>query len=661
VIDLSNLKAPGWSKVVAELSGAAPDDRSYLERLLAVISQVSAARQGVLYGADRREGDEVEPRPLSVWPPAAATGEAAPPLGEQIEQATEARDAARGALSSGQARAYGLDKASQYYDPGPGQGYVLAVPLGAGPDGRPTAAITLLLEPRSREAVRSTLAMAEVLAGYVHAHAARQALRRTQQASFAFDLATRLIASVNTAPSFRGAAMQLVNDLAKQFAADRVALGWVRGGRGASADSLRVEAISDTEHFDRRMAMVQGLKEAMEECFDQEQPVLYPPPPSSGREGDVLLSQAIVHAHRKLASGDARLKVCSLPLRIDEEVVGVVTLESGSEGPLDVATIELIQSAMDLVAPVMRIRRSDDRNLALRAWDSAVRAAAWAVGPRHTVWKATGVLLLAAAVAVTVVRITYRVGADAVLEPRVRRIVSSPQDGVIRAIGVDVQGRPIEPGSEVREGDLLVELDDTPWRLGLIEAQKKRQQALLQAAAAAKEGEAGQAKVKQFEAQAEQAAAEMAVYQYRLERSQIRAPITGTVLGGRLVDRIGASVKLGDALMEVAPLRDMIVVARVDERDIALVTRAMAEGRGRGILGTRSRPSEAFGFEVERIVPLAESKEGRNEFEVRARLERVEPWMRPGMEARARFDTERRSLLWIGTRRIIEAVRLWFW
>ena len=45
------------------------------------------------------------------------------------------------------------------------------------------------------EALRSTLAMAEVLAGYVHGQAARGALRETQKASFALDLATRLIAS----------------------------------------------------------------------------------------------------------------------------------------------------------------------------------------------------------------------------------------------------------------------------------------------------------------------------------------------------------------------------------------------------------------------------------------------------------------------------------
>ena len=58
MIDLSNLKAPGWSRVVADLTTPAPDDRSYLAKMLAILVQVSGARQGVLYApaASRDEG-----------------------------------------------------------------------------------------------------------------------------------------------------------------------------------------------------------------------------------------------------------------------------------------------------------------------------------------------------------------------------------------------------------------------------------------------------------------------------------------------------------------------------------------------------------------------------------------------------------------------------
>ena len=92
----------------------------------------------------------------------------------------------------------------------------------------PAAVATLLIEPRSRDAIRSTLAMAEVLAGYVGGHYSRAALRKSITASFSLDLATRLlIASVNNAmANFEGRTMQLCNDLGQAvLAVDRVAPG----------------------------------------------------------------------------------------------------------------------------------------------------------------------------------------------------------------------------------------------------------------------------------------------------------------------------------------------------------------------------------------------------------------------------------------------------
>jgi hypothetical protein len=62
---------------------------------------------------------------------------------------------------------------------------------------------------------------------------------------------------------------------------------------------------------------------------------------------------------------------------------------------------------------------------------------------------------------------------------------------------------------------------------------------------------------------------------------------------------------------------------------------------------------------VERIVPLANAQEGTTTFEVRARINDPAPWMVPGTEGLAKFDTRRASLLWIGTRRVVDAVRLW--
>ncbi|MGQ0626824.1 MAG: efflux RND transporter periplasmic adaptor subunit [Phycisphaerales bacterium] len=663
MIDQSNLKSPGWAKVIAELSAHCADDRTYLDRLLRIIAKVSTAKQAVLAVPAGGENAQPDVRVLSIWPSPGLTGESgdkvvAPPDAAAIEFAADVRSAAWSAIDTAQSRAFSLDAKNQFYDAAPGAGTLLAIPVSGGTGltpgaaDKPVAAITLLLEPRTKQAIQSTLAMAEVLAGYTAAHAARQQLRRTQSTGMALDLATRLIGAINSSTNFKGACMQLTNDLAKQLGADRAALGWVL------ADKVRTIALSDTEYFDRRTAMVQKIEAAMDECLDQEQPVVHPAPPA---DQDVLLSQAISHAHRELAGGNPGLRIISVPLRDGDKTVGVITLETSppagtSAAPIDLQAVELIQAAVDLVAPVLRIRRSDDRNLALRAWDSAVRTGAWAVGPKHTVWKVVGVLLIAATLFVTFFTMTYRVGADFTLAPRTRRVISVPFDSVISELGLNAAtGKPIEAGASVKAGDLLVQMDTVELELAAQEAMQKITQAEKEMTAARSEGKI--AEMQRAEAARGAADAQYETVTDRIRRARIVSPVSGTVLAGRLNDRLGSSVKLGDKLFEIAPLEGIIAVAKVDERDVSFIVPGTT-----GKLATRSHPGDRFELVVESVVPLAAADEGKNLFEVRARL--VNPataWMRPGMEGIARLDAGERSLLFIGTRRVVDAIRLWLW
>lgn len=654
MIDATHLKAQGWQRVVAELTSGAPDDRVFMERLLRILTQVSAARQAVLFvpvsASGGGRGGEGEAVPLAMYPAGDAASGAAPADAgagglSPIDFQSEAKRAALAALESGASHVFALQADSDLYDGTSGPGYLLSLAL-PGEGGRSAGAITLLVEPRSRQAIQSTLAMAEVIVGYVHAHAAKQELRRTLQSSRALDLATRLIGAMNTATGFKGATIQCVNDLAKTLSADRVAMGWVGGGR---ADSVRVIAISDTEQFDRRMTLVQRVQKAMDECLDQDQPVVHPAPPASE---DVMLSQAISHAHKELAAGENNLHVASIPLRSGDEVIGVVTIEARTtpDSPgVDLKTIELLQATMDLVSPVLKVKRSDDRILPLRALDSLVYAGRWLVGPRHTVWKLAGLALVIAMIYVTVATTLYRVGATAEIRPRDRRTLSMPFDGVVARLGPGA-----EAGASVKAGDVLVELDASELALQLEDA--RAQLVAGENALSAARAQQNATEAKKALAQADQARAKIALLESRLARTRITAPIDGTVIAGDLKDRVGAAVKLGDELFQIAPLGDIIATVQVDESDIALIK----EG-GKGILATKSRPDTEFPVTIEKIVPMAAAKEGKNLFEVRVKIDQPATWMRPGMEARVRLDAGERTLLWIGTRRIVDTVRLWLW
>ncbi len=682
MIDLSNIKAPGWQRAVAELAAAAPDDRSYLLRLMAVLAQVAGARQVVLFSISGQHEDEATPpeaRPELVWPAAVGSDnpEQAGAMASMtpgtvdprvVEHFAEARAAAQAAGTARQTRIFGLDGGDeQFYDGSNAKAFVLALPLSAGLAHEAgqlplRGVVTLFLDQRSKQALQTTLALLEVLSGYIFTHAAQQALRRSRQAASSLDLATRLIASVNTTVGFRACCLQLVNDLCRQLAVDRVSIGWVEGSESETGRrGVRVQAVSDTENLDRRMLMVQKLEAAMDECLDQEQPVLFPPPPeaSGGSEQDVLLSRAITHAHRELSATDARLRVASFPLRtsdkLGEKVVGVLSVEisvqpdSQQKAIIDLATVELLQSALDLVAPVLRVRRSDDRNLALRGWDSLVRAGSWAVGSTHTVWKLAGVATLVASLVVTFVKIPYRIGAAFELRPREIRTISVPFDGTIWTLAPGV-----EHGKNVREGELLAELDTTIPKLQLVEAQNQRLQYEKEADEAMNKSD--QAGVKQALAKVEQANARVLQLQRQIEKSRLVSPITGTIISGDIKDRIRSAVKIGDPLFQVANLSEMIAIAKVEDRDIALVH----EGQS-GEIAPKSDPARSIPVTIERIVPLAKPGEGQNTFEVHAAIRSGGEGLLPGVEGQARFNGEKHSLAWIAGRRIMDQLRLWLW
>ncbi len=703
MIDATNLKAPGWQRVVAELSAPAPDDRAFVVRLLACLTQVSGARQGVLLVVDRSSGEvseggasgagansgvgAVEPRAISVWPPATSGGAAGGGGELQIESVADVKSAALGASEVQQIRVYGLEEQSGFYEAGSGRGFVVGVPVNLAPVGAggggggggdsaaesvaPKLAITLLIESRSRQAMQTTLALIEVLAGYVHGHRARQQYRRSRAAAAALDLSSKLLAAVNYARSFKGAALQLCNDVARQLGADRVALGWVHGVGESGA--VRVEALSDTEHIDRRLAMIQKIEAAMDECLDQEQPVVYPPPstPASsgasesatagegGESGDAVLAMAITHAHKGLASHDARLKVLSVPLRCEVEgpeglegrVLGVMTIETTDQARIDAAGVEVLQATLDLIAPAMRLRRSDDRALATRAWASTVRSGKWAVGPKHTVWKLLGLVGLVGLVLASLVPVSYRVSAPLTLEPREMRTVAAPFDGQIKSLGAGV-----EAGRVVKKGDVLLTLDTTELELRALEARSQVQQALKRADALRAQGGSKLGEAQQAEAEADQARAKLDLMNYQIERSKIVAPMDGTILEGQLKDRVGSSIRQGDPLYRVASLDEMVAKARVDDSDVGYLVLG-----GKGALATRADPKREFAFEIEQIVPLAQPRDGKNAFEVRVRPVDGVGAIPPGTEGIGKFEAGRHSLVWIASRRVLDALRLKLW
>jgi hypothetical protein len=108
--------------------------------------------------------------------------------------------------------------------------------------------------------------------------------------------------------------------------------------------------------------------------------------------------------------------------------------------------------------------------------------------------------------------------------------------------------------------------------------------------------------------------------------------------------------------MTIAPRDQYRVVVEVDERDIA----GLAVGQ-HGSLALSALPWHTLALQVVRITPMAKAVEGRNVFEVEARLAASQADLRPGLAGTARITVDRSPWLWNVLRRPLGALRLAAW
>ncbi|HUS91618.1 MAG TPA: HlyD family efflux transporter periplasmic adaptor subunit [Phycisphaerae bacterium] len=264
----------------------------------------------------------------------------------------------------------------------------------------------------------------------------------------------------------------------------------------------------------------------------------------------------------------------------------------------------------------------------------------------------------------------YDRGAFGGLEPTARQkdLLSDQAAGMLRGVRLVELNRSLlagaMPGKVAPGPTVLGTLETAELRLELKAAEAELMGYRKQADAAMKEDKRAEAQIAQ--ANADKVQARMRLLEYRIEQAVLVSPIDGYVVSGDLQRQLGAPVKTGDVLFEIAALKELRAELSVPEDMMADVQTALraAELEGRqlgGELATAARPEGRCRFTVTRINPVAEAVEQTNVFKVRARLEDPEDWLRPGMEGVAKIDIDQRSYGYIWTRGLVNWVRMKFW
>jgi ribosomal protein S28E/S33 len=236
--------------------------------------------------------------------------------------------------------------------------------------------------------------------------------------------AMETLAAGNEQVRFAGLAMAFCNEVATRWQCDRVCLGFLKGR------SVVVRAMSHTEKFSRRMKSIQDIEAAMEECLDQDVEVMYPSSPEA-----TFVSRAAA----ELSKRQGPSSILSLPMRTAGQASAVLLLERPADKPFVLEEIESLRLAADLVVPRLASLEENDRWVGARLAVGLRKAAAAAIGPKHTWIKLAVLAVFGLAVFMIFVKGTYRVEAPFTVEPIEEQAIPAPFDGFISRVFVEAK------------------------------------------------------------------------------------------------------------------------------------------------------------------------------------------------------------------------------
>ena len=604
-----------------------PDE--FLLRLLAVQCHIGSSDGGAIL----RARPKAEPELLAVFPPPKDQTTAPVWLAHSVENVPRA-------IQSTDTVVIPLRTTDELYDQAP-QTHLIMIPLRSGDGIRGVAAfviasgdpVTLAQSRRSLELTVSLLSLYEM----------RLTLQRRQLDLQRLREAVQVLASTNDHKRFRAASMSLCNEVASVWEADRVTLGFLKGRY------VRAVALSHTEKFTRKMKLVLDIEAAMEECFDQDVEVLHPPGPQA---------TYVSRAAAELATKHGPNTVISLPLRQEEKVIGVLTVERTADRPFEMEQIESLRLVCELCTARVSDLHEYDKWIGAKAAGGCRKGLATLLGSEHTWLKLLLVGIFAAAVFFAFARGNDYAEGSFRVEAQQRRIIPAMFAGFLEDVKV-------QPNDQVKKGDTLAVLDTSELR----EQLRKSRADLSGLKTQARGSWDSRAELMLVKARIRAVDAEVKLLEQKIAQAHIVSPITGTVTQGDWMKERGRPFQTGDVLFEVAPLGELRADILIPESRIRDVFRLHEQEQDLvGELSPVSHAGDYLPVKVVRINPVAEVVNQRNVFRVRVEIQltdeqwkQVLEYLKPGAEGVGRIKVGRAHFAWLWTRDLVNWVRMKLW
>ncbi len=591
------------------------DDEDFFDAWLAVQCATTPGTQvGVVVRRAAVAGGADRYAPVALWPRREARVQV---LADLIENAM--------------ADNVGLIEVLPAAEPGSRRWYGIAFPIAV--DDRVEAVAALAVAAGGVDELEPLMGRLQWGAAGLEARLRVIAMERARAYGERMAAAHDLLASVLVEEGYRAASARLIGDVARLHGCDRVSLGYLHKGRA------KVSLLSHSAQFSDRMELIRLIGAAMDEAVDQRRLLIFPH--ASEQEPTIL------RAHAELAKRAGSGSILTVPLFSRGAYRAAVTLERIEARPFTQEEAAAAEDVLALATAALEEKRLNDRWLIVKAWHAAHRQLERLLGPGRVARKLVVAFLVATTVFFATYTTEYRLAADAVLEGAVQRAATVPYDGYLLSA-------PARAGDIVAADQVLASLDDRDLQLERFKWASQRAQLASQLQEA--QGARDRAKINIIRAQIEQADAELALVDSKLARSDIKAPFEGVIVSGDLSQKLGTSLTQGDVLFQVAPLAAYRVKLAVEERRIADVAVGQ-EGR----LLLSALPDQTFPLRVTKLTPVTVAEDGGTYFQVEATLTGAAAQLRPGMEGIAKVEVDRRLLIAIWARDVVEWLRLRWW
>ena len=339
----------------------------------------------------------------------------------------------------------------------------------------------------------------------------------------------------------------------------------------------------------------------------------------------------------------------ALPLADDEGRVGVLSFESSDPDFLSDAHIEMIRVLAGQATVALRnasfykevpfitiLEPLLQKKQKFLAVEKQRRAATLAV--------IGGIILFLA-----VVPIPLRLDGNATVAPARTAQIQPEVEGVVRQVFV-------HEGQKVKQGDVLADLEDWPYRSALAEAQAKYETATSEMNQALASNDGTTAGIERV--QANFWGAEMQRAKERLEKTRLRATIDGAVATPHVEDFVGRHLNAGDEFAQIVNNSDAMVDIAVDERDVTHLHKG-----AKAVVKLDGLPLRTFKGNVDVVSPKSDVVGDDRVFYARARIVDPEGQVRPGMQGRGKISAGwhpigyvllRRPAMWVYS-------KLWSW